>query len=91
MYVGSPLTTKPTLKVEVWILIERHCKREVIFLSYMRYEKTRISNQNMATNRPYSARILIILVSLESWHFQLSNDTKIIINRPILMHFMTMF
>ena len=29
------------------------------------------------------------MASLKNWHSRLSNDTKIIINRPILMHFMT--
>ena len=42
-------------------------------------------------NRPSTERILTSLASLESWHSQLSNDTKIIINRPILMHFVAMF
>ena len=48
-------------------------------------------NQNMVMNRPSIGRILTSLASLESWHSQLSNDAKIIINQPILMHFMTMF
>ena len=40
----------------------------------------------MAANRPCSVRILTRLASLESWHSQLSNDTKIITNRPISFH-----
>ena len=38
-------------------------------------------------NRPSTWWILTSLASLESWHSQLSNDTKIIISRAILMHF----
>ena len=75
-------------EVEVWILIERHCNREVIFSCVYAVCK---KYQNMVMNRPSTERILTSLASLESWHSQFSNDTKIITNRSILMHFMAMF
>ena len=55
---------------------------------YMRYVKT---HRNMAANRPSIVWVLTSLASLESWHSQLFNDTKIIAMRPILMHFVAIF
>ena len=47
--------------------IERHCEREINFLSYIQCENSRFSIQNMAMNRPYMERILMIFASLKNW------------------------
>ncbi len=75
-------------EIEVWILIERHSKREGHFSCVYAVCKKKL---DMATKRISIARILTSLAPLKSWRPQLSNDAKIVKIRAILTRFVSMF
>ncbi len=72
------------IDIEVWILIER-CKREYIFVPYMRYVKTPIFKSNLVTKCINIGPLTMILALLENWGRQHSNGTKLVKIRFVAM------